>query len=127
MNEPMGSASGFKGPALNRALACEPRQRIHLMGELIPRGDGSYVLKPALPDGHGQTWINTADAVKLSGQSDSTLYRWAEVGLVKFRRPTSTKYEWELGSLREMLRKIEDPEFWPNHQKEARAMRESRR
>jgi hypothetical protein len=127
MNKPMGSASAFKGPALNRALASEPRQQIHLMGELIPRGDGTYTLKPALPDSRGKTWIDTADAVKLSGQSPSTLYRWAEVGLVVFRRPTPVKWEFELGSLQAMLKKIEVPEFWTNRQKEARAMRESRR
>lgn len=98
-----------------------------IMASLVPKGDGSYTLRPRLPDTQGETWIRTKDAVRLSGQSDSTLYRWAEVGLITFRRPTPTKWEFELGSLQKLLQDIRDPEFWTTRAKEAQALRESRR
>lgn len=98
-----------------------------IMAALVPKGDGSYTLRPKLPDTHGETWIRTKEARRISGQSDSTLYRWAEVGLLKFRRPTPTKWEFELGSLQSLLTAIRDPEFWTQRTKQAQDMREARR
>lgn len=104
-----------------------PEIQVPVMAQLQPRGDGSFTLRPRLPDAHGETWIKTTEAVRVSGQSDSTLYRWAEVGLVKIRRPTPTKWEWELGSLTRHLEAIKDPEFWERHRQAGEFLKTCRR
>jgi hypothetical protein len=110
-----------------RAIHTAEQFELPIMGTFQARGDGTFTMRPRLPDSHGETWIKTRDALRLSGQSASTLYRWAEVGLLTFRRPTPTKWEFELGSLQRLLHDIRDPEFWTRRAKEAQSLRESRR
>ncbi len=64
-------------PPGHRMMTAAPAE-VPMMAQLLPRGDGTFTLKPRLPDAHGESWIPTREAKRISGQSDSTLYRWSE-------------------------------------------------
>lgn len=100
---------------------------VPMMAQLLPRGDGTFTLKPRLPDAHGESWIPTREAKRISGQSDSTLYRWSEAGLIQARRPTATKWEFELRSLLAHMEAIKDPEFWERHRQAGEFLKSCRR
>lgn len=50
--------------------------------ELLPRGDGSFILKPNKP----VEWIRTARAAKMLGVSQQTIVRWWKSGHITGRR-----------------------------------------
>jgi hypothetical protein len=61
----------------------EPRRLYIISGaELLPRGDGSFVLKPGKPE----QWLWTQDAAKAYGVSQKTIVRWWSKGFITGRR-----------------------------------------
>lgn len=106
----------------------DPQQiELPILATLVSTGPGQYTLRPRLPDTAGETWISSRQAKTISGQSFSTLYRLGEVGVLKSRRPTPTKWEFELGRLQEYLTQIRDPEYWHQNPQAAAALVAARR
>ena len=88
-----------------------------MLGELTPRGDGSYVLRPRIPDGAGETWLSPKDAARLLGFTGSdprsSVYRLCNEGRLRHRRPSRGKIQVSLTSIKEHLEACEEPDFWP--------------
>lgn len=80
----------------------DPRQlELFLPMEAIPRGDGSYTLRPKGPP---QRWLWVREAAALLRVSPDAVRDWIERDLVTWRRAGRRKYQVELSSLEKYLR-----------------------
>lgn len=79
----------------------EPSGQLYLFQpvEILPRGDGSYVLKPGKP----QQWLWVAEAAELMRISPDAVREWIAKGLVVSRRCGLRKFQVEAESLRKYL------------------------
>lgn len=95
--------------------AYEPAQknlRLPVLADLIPRGDGSYILRPlALAPEDLDTWLSVKQAASILRVSARTVTRWLGIYLV-YRRPGVSKYEVSLRSVLALKAATNDPEFW---------------
>jgi excisionase family DNA binding protein len=66
---------------------------------VIPRGDGTFVLRPEKP----QQWLSTRAAARLCGISQDTIARWARDGRITARRMGPSHYQIAADSLRKFL------------------------
>lgn len=84
-----------------------------VLAELISRGDGSYILRPQIPDFNDlDTWLPVAKAAKvLDDMSAKAVYPMLGVFLV-YRRPLKSKVLVSLASILELQKATKDPEFW---------------
>ena len=93
---------------------------IPLLAELIPRGDGTFILKPRVPDGELDTWITVREAAQILGNIDRrVIHHWLGDFLV-YCRPMPRKPKISLKSALRMRTGILDPEFWRNADLQAR-------
>lgn len=78
-----------------------PGQTWLFPAEVLPRGDGSYVVVPGRP----QEWLWVRDAARLAGLSPSAMLRWAMApgSPLVSRRAGRRKYQIEAASLRRAL------------------------
>jgi len=84
-----------------------------LLGDLIPRGDGSFLLRPRIPARNRETWITPRDAARLLGfGGPSSVYRLLGAGLLEQRRPSPRKILISLSSVLRHRSQTTDPEFW---------------
>jgi hypothetical protein len=89
-------------------------QRIMLpiLAELIARGDGTFVLKPRVPDSDLDTWISVKEAVRVIGSIERrTGYRLLD-GYLVYRRVSKRKIVVSLRSAMAYKHATQDPEFW---------------
>ena len=85
-----------------------------LLADLISRGDGTFILRPRLPDSDLDTWITVKDAARILGDIDRrTIYLWLGRFLV-YIRPLPRKPKVSLKSVRLLKRAMQDPDFWEN-------------
>jgi hypothetical protein len=85
-----------------------------LLADLIGRGDGTYILKPRLPDGDLDTWITVAEAARILGDIDRrTIYYWLGEFLV-YCRPLPRKPKISLKSVLQLKKATLDADFWEN-------------
>lgn len=86
--------------------------KMPVLGTFVSRGDGSFVLKPQLPDELGDTWLTMREAAKAIGNiSPKSLYLLLGEFLV-YRRPLPRKTLVSLRSVLEYRQASHDPEFW---------------
>lgn len=87
-----------------------------VMAELLPCGDGRFILKPHAPDELGEGWISTREAAKILGftgeNANRSVLRLADDGYIESRRPSPMKVKISLKSVLEHKEKTKDPEFW---------------
>jgi len=89
----------------------ERQLTLPILADLMPRGDGSYVLRPRLPAA-GETWLTTRQAAAILGVSIASIYRLADEGRIRHRRTRPGKREYDLGSVTQFAAQAEDPEYW---------------
>jgi len=91
-----------------------PPITLPLLGELISRGDGSFVLKPSVPEKDLDTWITPKQAADLIGNvNPKSLYPLLGVYLV-YRRPLPSRVVVSLKSALALKQATLDAEFWEN-------------
>jgi hypothetical protein len=94
-----------------------------LLGQLISRGDGTYVLKPSVPEGDGEQWVDLRQAARIIGHiSPKSLYRMLGEYLA-CRRPTPRRILVSLNSVLRYKQAIGDTEFWTDPARRARLRR----
>jgi hypothetical protein len=83
-----------------------------LFAQMIPRGDGTFVVKPRLPDRDLDTWISVKDAAALLGNiSPRTVYGWLGKYLVS-RKASKRKVIVSLKSALRLKQAMQDADFW---------------
>src|SRR5258706_7147835 len=93
---------------------------VPLLADLIGRGDGTYILKPRLPDGDLDTWITVGEAAKILGNLDRrTIHYWLGEYLV-YCRPMPRKFKVSLKSVLALKLATQDSEFWDNGELQSR-------
>ena len=85
-----------------------------LMAELLPLGDGTYRLKPVIPDSGMDTWITVAKAASIIGIGKTSAYELLDTGFLVHKRPLKWKILVSLQSVEAYKAAIADPEFWTN-------------
>lgn len=91
-------------------------QSVVCLASVLPRGDGSFILRPDPAALNGITWISTTKArAILGGMATTTFYRVLEScgDIIPQRRKSPHRIEVTLQGINEFQRKIaDDPEFW---------------
>ena len=91
-----------------------------LLADLIGRGDGTFILKPRLPEGDFDTWITVGEAAKILGGLDRrTIHYWLGEYLV-YCRPMPRKFKVSLKSVLALKQATQDAEFWDNRELQMR-------
>jgi hypothetical protein len=88
--------------------------RLPVLAELISRGDGTYILKPRVPDPELHTWITIRQAAELMSVQRQAVYGLLNRGLLVYRRPLRRKILVSLESARALREATLDPDFWEN-------------
>jgi excisionase family DNA binding protein len=101
-------------PTLMKSPSPSPAPlRLPVLAELIARGDGTYVLKPRVPETELETWLTVPEAAQVIGHvGRKTIYRWLEEGYLVYRRVLRSRLLVSLESARAMRHATLDPEFW---------------
>ncbi len=86
---------------------------VPLLSELIPRGDGTFILRPRLFDADLDTWITINEAAKIGTMKPRALYKYLGLFLV-YRRPLPRKFLVSLKSAMAFKQATQDAEFWDN-------------
>lgn len=88
--------------------------QVPVLAELIGRGDGTYILRPKLPDRDLDTWITVKQAAQILGNlNPKSLYSLLGEYLV-YRRPLPNKVVVSLRSVVAFKEATQDTEFWDN-------------
>jgi hypothetical protein len=91
-----------------------------VLAELISRGDGSFILRPKVPERDLDTWITIRQAAEVIGNLKArSLYPLLGEYLV-FRRPLPTRIAVSLKSALALRRATCDPDFWENQEMKER-------
>jgi len=91
-----------------------------LLADLVGRGDGTFILKPRLPDGELETWITVGEAAKILGDLDRrTIHYWLGEYLV-YCRPMPRKSKVSLKSVLAFKKATQDADFWDNRELQLR-------
>ena len=84
--------------AMNPSRKDNPRQMVlFATHELVPRGDGSYIVKAGKPT----QWLSVQAVARELGVSEQAVRDWANSGRVTARRVGLRKLQIEAGSLAE--------------------------
>jgi excisionase family DNA binding protein len=82
------------------------------MMDLLPRGDGSYVLKPRVdPQGAG-AWVSVREAARVMGVHRQTVYRLLDAGQLEARRISAHTTMISLASISKHIERQSDRENW---------------
>ena len=91
-----------------------------LLADLIGRGDGTFILKPRLPDQDLDTWISVGEAARILGDIDRrTIHHWLGEYLV-YCRPMPRKPKVSLKSTLFLRQATLDADFWENDELQLR-------
>jgi len=94
----------------------ESRRTVHVpvLAELIGRGDGTFILRPSLPDQDLDTWITVKQTDQVLGcLNPKSVYRLLGEYLV-YRRPLPSRILVSLRSVLALKQAAQDAEFWSN-------------
>ena len=87
---------------------------VPVLGEFIPRGDGSFIWRPRYWDSDLDTWITVSEAARIVGPINArVLYEYLGEFLV-YRRPLPRKVLVSLKSALAFKTATQDVEFWDN-------------
>src|SRR5258708_1804608 len=85
-----------------------------LLAEIVSRGDGTFLLKPKVPEQDLDTWISIREAAELLGiDKHKNLYPFLGEYLV-YRRPLPARVIVSLKSALDFKQAAQDPDFWDN-------------
>ena len=85
-----------------------------VLAELIGRGDGTFVLRPKVPDQDLDTWITVRQAAEILGNlNPKTIYPLLGEYLV-YRRPLPNRIVVSLKSVLALKQATQDADFWDN-------------
>lgn len=99
--------------------AKSPEVKLPILGKFVSRGDGSYVLHPAITSADTDQWITVKEATLVLGHiSGKSVYRMVEDYLV-WRRPVPRRILVTLSSVLRLKRVTGDTEFWNNPERRA--------
>ena len=88
--------------------------QVPVLAELIGRGDGTFILRPKLPERDLDTWITIRQAAELLGHvAMKSVYRLLGEYLV-YRRPLPSRIVVSLKSVMALRQATQDVEFWHN-------------
>src|SRR5260370_29569108 len=99
-----------------QSAANRPRQEtvLPLLAEIVSRGDGTFLLKPKVPEQDLDTWISIREAAELLGiDKHKNLYPFLGEYLV-YRRPLPARVIVSLKSALDFKQAAQDPDFWDN-------------
>jgi hypothetical protein len=85
-----------------------------IIAELMPRGDGSYILRPRPPGPAGDAWLTPKQAAAYLGISLTAVYGLLDESapMLVSKRPLRWKILVSLPSLEAYARATADPSFW---------------
>jgi hypothetical protein len=91
-----------------------PPLALPIMAELMPRGDGTYILKPRKAPTGLDTWITPKRAAELIGIQWRSVYRLLDATrpLLVYKRPLKAKFLISLKSVLAFIEATNDPDFW---------------
>ena len=88
------------------------KRLVPLLGELIPRGDGTFIWRPRWFDSDLDTWITVGEAAKIVGPvKPRVVYKFLWEFLV-YRRPLPRKVVVSLKSALAFKQATQDADFW---------------
>jgi excisionase family DNA binding protein len=86
-----------------------------ILMDLVSVGDGTYKAVPRKLAAGGDNWIKASEAARLLNVSPKTIYRLADNGHLRDRKPTPRKRQINLESVEAFRKGIEgNPDFWNN-------------
>lgn len=88
-----------------------------ILAEVIPRGDGTYILKPRPTDSDLNSWVPVTRASTLLGMDRRTIYTLInpESPLLVHRRLLKRKIMISLKSIQTFLQATVHPDFWSDN------------
>jgi hypothetical protein len=86
---------------------------VPLLGQLIPRGDGTFIVRPRVFDSDLDTWITINEAARIGTVKPRALYKYLGLFLV-YRRPLPRKFLVSLRSFMAFKQATQDADFWDN-------------
>ena len=86
--------------------------QIIVLADVTPRPDGTYILRPQVPDTACDTWIEVKEAAKLIGVSLTEFYQMVKDDYFVRRYPLDRKILISLKSVREFYQATVNPAFW---------------
>jgi len=98
-------------------------QDVAFSPQLIPQGDGSFLIKPGRPL-LGRRRLTVKEAAAKAGVSTDTIYRLLDEGLLEGQHPSPRRTLVFEDSLNKHLQLTEDREFW-ERRREEREVRKS--
>ena len=114
-----------KSPHCEATVA--PPASIPLLAELIGRGDGTFILRPRLPNQQLETWITVSEAAKIVGNvNPRRLYQFLGQYLV-YRRPLPRRVVVSLKSVLAFRQATQDADFWENQELQERIIEDVQR
>lgn len=84
------------------------------LAEFLPRSDGTWTLRPTLPQEDADSWVSIRQAAKVLGISEASAYKLKDAGFMVHRRPLKGKITVSLRWLMQFRRATADEEFWQN-------------
>ena len=84
------------------------------MMDLLPRGDGSYVLKPRVDPLGAGAWVSVREAARIMGVHRQTVYRLLDAGALDARRVSAHTTKISVASLEAHVTRSGDRENWDN-------------
>jgi hypothetical protein len=85
-----------------------------ILADLVPRGDGSFVMRPKLSDAALDTWVTPKQAAVIIGIGKRSVYDLLDETepMLVSRRPLSRRVVISLKSIQEFKRATSEPGFW---------------
>jgi hypothetical protein len=92
----------------------QPAIQLPILADLLPRGDGTFILKPHVPASALDDWIPVKAAAKLIGISLTEIYSLLDASepYLVSRRPARWKILISLKSTRAFHSATANPAFW---------------
>jgi hypothetical protein len=93
-----------------------------ILTEFIPRGDGSFILRPKPVSADLETWVGTKIAATLLGIKPGSIYNLLDPyePYLVFRRPVKGVYLISLESIQEYKTLSSNPHFWSDENRAER-------
>lgn len=87
------------------------RVLLPILGEFRRLADGSYHVRPVMPEPDGDTWLTTRKAAELLGWARQSIHDYLG-DLLVFRRPLRKKVVVSLRSVLKLRAALSEPDFW---------------
>jgi len=97
-----------------RLAKIPPAIQLPILADLLPRGDGTFILKPRVPSSDLDAWLRPKEVAKMLGVSLTEVYGLLDASepFLVSRRPARFKILVSLKSVRLFRAATSDPAFW---------------